>query len=106
MGREKKVATNCDRLSMCGNGIVNCPVTNGAMITEVVELKGFGRVGEWVDLSGDNYILDMIHAANHHGALVEALTGLCNIATHPKATRADIRQIAQEARAALAAATE
>lgn len=41
---------------------------------------------------------------NAHDGLVEALRGLCTIATHPKATKADIRMIAVEARAILAAA--
>jgi hypothetical protein len=34
--------------------------------------------------------------------VVEALTGLVNIATHPKATKAGIKMIAQECRALLA----
>lgn len=37
--------------------------------------------------------------------LLEALEGLINICTHPKATKADIRMIALEARAAIAKAT-
>ena len=37
--------------------------------------------------------------------LLEALQGLVNIATHPQATKAEIRMIAIEARAAIAKAT-
>lgn len=44
----------------------------------------------------------IVRVCNSHDELLDALTKLVNIATHPKATKPDIRMIALEARAAIA----
>lgn len=37
----------------CGEGTLCHPVTFRPVSTRVVELDGFGRIGEWLDYSGD-----------------------------------------------------
>lgn len=47
----------------------------------------------------------IVREHNSHEAVIEALKGLYNICTHPKATKAQIAQIANEARTALVLAS-
>ena len=42
-----------EKLSICGNGVVKDPANGRPMLTTVFELKGWGRIGEWLDYSGN-----------------------------------------------------
>lgn len=37
----------------CGQGVLGDPVTGLPVITEVIESKGWGRIGEWYDYSNE-----------------------------------------------------
>ena len=47
----------------CGQGIVNDPVSGSPLTTEVVEQVGFGRIGEYLDWTGEGYAFRLLLAA-------------------------------------------
>lgn len=63
------------RFIPCGQGIVDHPVSGRPITTEVVEQVGFGRIGEYIDLTGEGYAFRLLLAAPE---LLDACRDVCD----------------------------
>jgi hypothetical protein len=60
----------------CGDGMLKHPVSGStSILTRVVELEGFGRIGEWWGYGNDpeKDFQKILHSVNSHAELVAAL---------------------------------
>lgn len=68
----------------CGQGTVLHPVSNRAMTTRVIEVAGWGRIGEWLDQSNESEAnFRLILAAPSLLEACEELLAICEAKCKP-----------------------
>ena len=88
----------------CGDGTLLHPVSHRPIATRVVELTGFGRIGEWYDHEGSEVRFQKIlKAVNSHDALMAALKSLLRV-SYPTGQDTRTDRAMNEARRAISQA--